>query len=203
VLVEGSTHIAMFDHEVLGILRLLEEEAALILVNGNDVPTTISLPPFIEPFITEHVSNAIEPQASSQGIALEPRDSKFFLLRPTTNTGSIQSLKALFRKPKSVLFRIASLPELGPQEKIFITGSGPELGSWQASAGAGPFEKRNTAYQLSLQLPVGGLFAYKLVVHDQENEKFRWLDDDNRYFFVSPEPGPQVITAAIAANDII
>jgi hypothetical protein len=64
-----------------------------------------------------------------------------------------------------------------------MVGSGPELGNWAPGAGAGRFERRGGRWFAKVALPVGVVFAYKLVVRTPAGPA-RWEPGEDRYVFV-------------------
>jgi glycosidase len=81
---------------------------------------------------------------------------------------------------------------LSDGDGLFVTGSSEELGHWQPRRGLGPLD---TAGTRALELPVGGVHEYKLVVQ-RSGGSAEWERGENRALFVPEGSGPLKVVLA-------
>jgi hypothetical protein len=92
-----------------------------------------------------------------------------------------QWLKAEHRR--AVQFAVHAPGEKGP---LYVVGSAPELGAWNATEGLGPVPPSGS---LRSELPVGAVVEYKLVARPAGGAP-RWESGANRVAFVGDGDGP-------------
>jgi hypothetical protein len=86
--------------------------------------------------------------------------------------------------------------EIGQRDALLVVGSGPELGNWVPKQGAGPLTRQGPRYVASLTLPVGVVFAYKLVVRGADGG-MQWEPGEDRYVFVGDGEGPLALDLSL------
>jgi hypothetical protein len=72
------------------------------------------------------------------------------------------------------------------EQDLYIAGSGPELGHWTPEAAVGPCRPDGDSCVLSVNLPVGLVFGYKLLARGAQ---IRWQPGPNRYLHVPQGKG--------------
>ena len=117
-------------------------------------------------------------------VAKPPGGVRLLMVEPTTDTALAPMLE-LIAGERPVRWELAEL-ELADGERVVVAGSGPELGAW-SPAEAPPATE-------ATPLPIGGVFAYKLVVHGADGVA-RWEQGENRHLWVEPGDAPLVVEA--------
>jgi glycosidase len=189
-LARGATRVLGLDDGVLRFARVTGDEVALVAVNGAGTPRGVPLPP------------ALEKVPLRDALTGEPAGA-----RPRVAPGETRLLVAKARRPGQFegAFRGAATREvrfavsgaaIGQRDTLLVVGSGPELGNWVPKQGAGPLERRGTRHVASLTLPVGVVFAYKLVVRAADGG-VRWEGGEDRYVFVGDGEGPLALDLSL------
>jgi glycosidase len=169
----GAPLVVDVQSDLFAYARVEPDEAALIAVNRAKTLLTTRWP---EGLSGEAVS--VGPQ-SVQVIFSSPGARGGF--RAIADQARKQWLTGGRKRP--VEFELTEAPE---NAGIFIVGSGPELGAWNASAGLGPVRHGEVTTCL---LPAGDVFEYKLVSR-KAGGAIDWEPGGNRTLFVQDGPGP-------------
>jgi hypothetical protein len=179
VLVGGRTKIVSFDNRVLGVLRSGKTESALLLVNGRSEAARYRLPKGLrnrsahDALTGSPLGNEIELRAGQTRLLLFP--SQPAIQARATGTRRV----VLTVKP-------AGKPVVGA---LVVAGSGIELGDWRIQKAKALTMRPNGSFELSINLPLHGLFAFKLANRGGSG-KIQWESGDNRYLFVPPGESP-------------
>jgi hypothetical protein len=144
----------------------------LIVVNHRDAPAQVDLPP--------ELAALRWPE-----LIVRPDEVRIFFAQ-----GALESLAGRARAQwlKAEHKRAVQFAVHGPAEKepLYVVGSAPELGAWNAGDGLGPVPASGS---LRSELPVGSVVEFKLVARPPGG-KARWEGGANRVAFVRDGDGP-------------
>ncbi|HEX4628732.1 MAG TPA: alpha-amylase family glycosyl hydrolase, partial [Gemmatimonadales bacterium] len=169
---------------VFAYARIAPEEAALIVVNHRDAPAHVDLPPELAdlPWQGDPAQPERNPGAS---VLVRPDEVRMFFARGALDAlagrARAQWLKA--ERRRAVQFAVHASGEKAP---LYVVGSAPELGAWNAADGLGPIPPSGS---LRSELPVGAVVEYKLVARPAGGAP-RWESGANRVAFVREGDGP-------------
>ncbi|MBS1152529.1 MAG: glucosyl hydrolase family protein [Myxococcaceae bacterium] len=165
----GATRVIEASRDAFAALRLLDDQAALVVFNRAD--TEWKAPP-LEGKWTEP-------------LVVAPKSEKVFL-----GTGSFKALAANARalsQGKAVTREVRFIAKgAGKEDDVRVVGSGPELGGWRPEAGL-----KLTGAVGTARLPVDGVFEFKLAVKSGAGP-WRWQSGDNQVLQVGAGAAQQV-----------
>ncbi len=168
----GAPRVVDVRDDFLAYARIAPEEAALIAVNRSRTSVDLGWPRALssahETVAPRSISVAFATPAQPAGFRAEADSA-----RAQWETGS---------RKRPVEFELIGGPPTG---SLYVVGSGPELGSWNPSAGLGPA----TAGIARCVLPTGGVFEYKLVTRTPTGA-VDWEKGENRWVFVAEGETP-------------
>jgi glycosidase len=190
-LAAGATRILGLADGLLSFVRVAGDEAVLVGLNTAAAPRRLSPPAALAGL---ELRDALTGAAGPAALEVGPGETRLLVARAPRPA----ALDELRRPPagRRALEVSVGGAELAPGESLVVVGSGPELGNWSPRAGAGPFEKRGARYVASLALPLGVVFAYKLVVRTTGGEA-RWEPGEDRYVFVDDGQGPLALNLTL------
>jgi glycosidase len=178
-LAHGESRVIESRKDVLWILRGgATGEAAVIVINGG-ADERVPLPAALE---GAHLRDAYGGDPVSAPVALASGDVRVLLAENIDAT----AVERASSGRRAVRWDVRGVT-LGDDESVVVVGSGPELGEWAPVAAP--------SASAALELPVGGMFDYKLVVRGPRGTA-RWEEGQNRHLFVRPGEGPEVIAVA-------
>lgn len=168
VLETGVDHVLALSDEFFALLRVGDEEAALVVVNTSAALKTVLLPPELQP----------------QRMSVEVPANTTDLVIIDVPTDALKKLKNRIQTPEAAKVRVeARGVELKAGQKLVFAGSLEELGSWDPM-NAPEFEVKDGMLVLELALDAGEVAAGKLVVVDGQNST--WEERADRYFLARP-----------------
>ncbi len=178
----GQTRILDFADGILYLARIHADQAALLVVNdANNGVAKFDVPPLLTGGVT--IVDALTGEAvPERRVTIAAGGVRLLLITPA-EAGEFEGLLAAAVARRRVRFEVGGV-ELGEGQSLHVVGSGPELGEWSPMAAP-----RSDA---DLDLPVGGLWAYKLVVRDPVTGP-RWESGENRHIFVRPGDQPEIL----------
>ncbi len=182
-LVRGATRILALDRGVLSLVRVLPDQVALVAINTGPGAATRALP-------AGRFQDALTGRECEGEFHIGPGETRLLLARSDGQDAFARLIPGPIRT-RPVRVRVDQ-EELRAGKSLRMAGSGPELGNWDPALGAGPFERRGGRYETSVDLPIGLLFAYKLVVIASDGSA-RWEQRDDRYLFVTADEGPLLV----------
>lgn len=168
VLVRGATRVLSLSDNLLALARVLPDEMALLLINGSDRIIQYTPP---EELIGIELRDALTGEPQGPALALAPRATRLLLGHPGARTQM---------KPPTGSRRV-EIRVSNPPKQLHLAGSGPELGHWAVHRAVGPCKPAGNACVLSVRLPVGLVFGYKLL---ERGPQVRWQPGPNRYLHV-------------------
>jgi glycosidase len=188
-LVQGVPLTLEAEPGLFAYARVTPGEVAVISVNRRKEPVTLRLPADLASGV-----EWVEPAAAPLTVA--PGSVLVAFGRPAAPNG----FAALHRRavsqragePKRKLELSLQGAPVGAAEEIYLVGSSPEAGAWNADHALGPFSADG---RLTALLPIGTVLEFKFVVR-AKGAKPRWEDGDNRLLLVEPGDGPRVLKAA-------
>ncbi len=179
-LAAGTTTVLSLSSGALVLMRELGDEALVVAMSSAKEPQSLRL--------------SMLAGCSAHKVDGKPVDLGHWLLPPGAvqvaslqKTGGCAVAAAL--APFSTSRRVRFVSD-APLAGIYVAGSGRELGRWQPAAGV-PLSPSTSLPAGELMLPVGGVFAFKLV--RQEDSAWLWEEGDNRYLFVAPGASPLTV----------
>jgi glycosidase len=173
VLVRGATRVLSLSDDLLVLARVLPDEAALLLINGSDKTIQYTPPKELSGI---KLRDALTEQPQGPSLALAPRATRLLLGRPGART----QMK-IPTGQRRVEIRVTN-----PPKELHLAGSGPELGHWAVDRAVGPCRPDGDSCVLSVTLPVGLVFGYKLLARGAQ---LRWQPGPNRYLHVPEGKG--------------
>jgi len=186
VLASGASELLDVADDHLVQLRVSAAEAALVVVNRGpgtrsvEVPAALRGGRAVEAVGVRAIDDArLTVRAGSVTVALitPPPGGDFVALAAET-----------LRRARTPARRSVELVAAGcpgePQDRVVMVGSGPELGDWQASGGVQLERRSDDTFGATAELPVGGAFAFKLVMQRADGSEL-WEPGDNRHLFVA------------------
>lgn len=175
-LARGTTKMLGLDEGVLRFARVAEDEVALVAVNGGDAARPVLVPRELE---GATLRDALTGELAGDSPRVEPRATRILVAR--AQHARELAFPGAGRK-REVRFLVTGL-----EKGTALVGSGPELGNWDAKRGVALGQQGT-----SLSLPVGVVFAYKLVVRAADGS-VKWDPGQDRYLFVGDGPGPMAV----------
>jgi glycosidase len=184
VLRRGRTRVLGLERGVLRVARLLPERAVLIVINGAERPRRMAPAAGLP---VGRLRDLLTGRRLQGEIALDPGQTRL-LLAEADPPGALAAAMEPDRRQRRI--RIAARgAELGPGERLLLVGSGPELGHWNPPDSPALFSAGDGGQRLTIELPVGLLFAFKLVVATPAGGH-RWERRADRYLYVEPGDAP-------------
>jgi glycosidase len=190
-LAHGATRVLGLDDGLLRFARVTGDEVALVAVNGTTAPRGLALPPALAQVPLRDAFTG-EPAGARPRVA--PGETRLLVAR-SRRPGQFAGAFDAAASRREVRFAVTGA-EIGQRDALFVVGSGPELGNWAPKQGAGPLERRGPRHVASLTLPVGVVFAYKLVVRGADGG-VRWEGGEDRYVFVGDGEGPLALDLSL------
>ncbi|MBI5543536.1 MAG: glycosyl hydrolase [Deltaproteobacteria bacterium] len=190
----GAPWLLEADEGTFAYARIAPDEAAIIAVNQRSSPVRITIP-------KELAGAAREPLADRpiEGRVLEVAGKSVLVALVTSpETGGFARIaeraQAQWRRgeQKRVVEIEASGAPAQQGDGVLLVGAAPEMGSWNPAQGL-PVE----GGMARAQLPVGGIYDFKLVVRSAAGQAV-WEDGDNRSLVVPKGEGP--VRAKVAWN---
>ncbi|MBI5509792.1 MAG: glycosyl hydrolase [Deltaproteobacteria bacterium] len=184
VLARGATRVLALGDRTLSLARTFGKDVVLVLAN-RDLRSRV-----LTPIPTGGRFTAVDlvrgGELRGEQLTLEAGEVTVLLLSPDGAAArSVAAWVADYGRPRRVRFTVFGRPAADAQ--IFVVGLGRELGNWEPSHGVGPLAPEAEHLTGEVELPVGGVFEYKLVA--KESDRIRWEGGENRYLFVGPGAG--------------
>ena len=183
-LVSGKTRLLALDGRVLSLARVLPTGAVLIYINGGSKSVRIAPPALGQ----AQLLDAFSGRELEGELSVSAGQTRLVLIRPE----SPEDLKSLL-SPANTRRKVrisAPAPDLARDARLTLVGSGAELGAWDPEKGVQLEREGGGTWTATLELPVGLVFAFKLVARVADGPT-RWERHPDRFLFV--EPGPEVI----------
>ena len=184
VLRRGRTRVLGLERGVLRVARLLPDRAALIVINGAQRPRRLAPAAGLPAVRMRDLLTGRDVQGE---IGLDPGQTRL-LLAEAEQPGALAAAMEPGRRLRRVHVA-ARGAALEPGERLLLVGSGPELGHWDPAASPARFAEGAGGQRLSMELPAGLLFAFKLVVATAAGGH-RWERRADRYLYVEPGEKP-------------
>lgn len=201
---EGATQVLAADKELFAFARISDDEAAVVAINQSGRPAGVDLGALHSHGKIFEV--AVELPAAGQDstagrfsrtLEVAPRSVVVGFVAPRHRNGfrrlarEADAQGRTGAKKQEVSFQVLDAP-LAEGDRLWLAGSGPEMGQWEPSHALGPFVPDQP---VKAALPVGLTFEYKLVVC-HESGKCDWEEGGNRFLFVREEKSPMELSLA-------
>ncbi|NTX52530.1 alpha-amylase family glycosyl hydrolase [Myxococcus sp. CA039A] len=180
----GETLVLAAREDLFAYARVTPDEAVFIGINSGTKPRDVFLPEALG-----EAGQGVDPLTGSQGMLGRLAESAYFHVTNPPGQVTLRRLKPRTPGGFAALARKARAWSRGEGERrtvvlatgdasVRVVGGGPELGGWKAERSLRP-----EAGAVTLSLPVGGVFEYKLV-RDDGPGKFSWEAGPNRLLYV-------------------
>ena len=181
----GASQVIAVSEGILAYARVLAGEAAVILTSTRNRPFSVGLP--VE-LAGATLLDALTGQPVRPPVVIAPGSVRVLLASPSVPEG-FAPWAELARAEQRGLGRKRTVELVlhgtsGSDDAVYLAGSGPELGNWDASRAVGPLSGR----VLTVELPVDGVFEYKLVTRHR-GQPPRWEPGDNHSVWVRDVAG--------------
>jgi len=195
-LAAGATRLVQAGPNSLVWLRISEAEAALVAINHERAPITVALPALAELTGTDVATQTSTPL---QSLTVAPNTVRIVTFVADTQPALAYMARLLSPVPGARLVHFSVQPQNLPKGELYLTGLGTELGNWQPPQASGPLRPEAETLITTLNLPVGGLYEYKLLI--KNHTEITYESRPNRYLFVPPGEGELVVTLAWNTTD--
>jgi glycosidase len=187
VLETGATRLLGLDDGLLSLLRVLPDQLAWLGIHTGGRPVQVTLPAELAGL---RWRDALTGRSCEGEFRLGPSETKVLIAEGAGSQEFSGWMPGVARKRRVQVRVLAS--DLQAQEQLVLVGSGPELGNWDPRRGAGLSNQGRGAHVRTLGLPIGLVFAYKLVAVGKDGS-LRWEQRDDRYLFVQAGDGPLAV----------
>ncbi|MFZ5470581.1 MAG: alpha-amylase family glycosyl hydrolase [Myxococcota bacterium] len=172
---EGAPLVLEASEDLYAYARLTPREMVVVAVNQSEAPHAIHVPQASwEDLLTGRSLAAVDVPARSVRLALAQGDfGKWY-----------QQALAQWRGKSEA--REVEVHAQGAPGKVYLIGSGAELGAWNPAHAIGPADENGV---VRTKLPVGSVYELKLVVRSESGEP-TWEGGENRALFVAAGNGP-------------
>jgi hypothetical protein len=179
--------------DALAYARLTSDEAALIAINRGEESFDVSLPRELR---SSEWRDGLSGERVEAGSIRVPAGEVRLLLGKSPRPGAWAVVSSQYReqwmRPTKTREVQVELKGAAKGESIYLVGSAPELGGWDAESGVGPLSGGSP---VKASLPVGSVVEFKLVSR-AKGAAPKWESGDNQRLFVRDGAGPMRLTVS-------